>query len=62
MVWAWLQALDDIVERPAFALFLDHMMFLEIVDMYSYLFYVFNQYVQISLHLSQINEICIWGT
>ena len=46
-VWTWLQALDDVVERPAGAFFPEKMTSLEILDMYLIIFDVFGQYLEL---------------
>ena len=62
MVWAFLQALEDVVERPAGAFFSEKMPSLDILDMQFVNINDFCQYLQqISPDLSQINEICFWG-
>ena len=47
MVWAWLQALEDVVERPAGAFFLQKMTSLEILDMSFTIFDIFSQYLEL---------------
>ena len=46
-VWAWLQALGDIVERPAGAFFPEKMTSLEILDMSFVIFDVFSQNLEL---------------
>ena len=47
MVWAWLQALGDVVERPAGAFFPEKMASLEILDMSFVIFDDFSQYLEL---------------
>ena len=47
MVWARLQALEDVVERPAGAFFPEKMASLEILDMPFIISDVFNQYLEL---------------
>ena len=47
MVWAWLQALGDVVERPAGFFFPEKMTSLEILDMSFIIFDVFNKYLEL---------------
>ena len=47
MVWAWLQAREDVVERLAGFFFPDKIMFLETLDMSFIIFDVFSQYLEL---------------
>ena len=47
MIWAWLQALEDVVERPAGAFSPEKMMSLEILDMSFIIFDVSSQYLEL---------------
>ena len=47
MVWAWLQDLEDVMERPAGAFFPEKMMSLEILDMSFIIFDDFIQYLEL---------------
>ena len=47
MGWAWLQALEDVVERPAGAFFPAEMTSLEFLDMSFLIFCVFSQFLKL---------------
>ena len=47
MVWAWLQALEDVVERPAGAFFPEKMTSPEILGMSFIIFDDFSQYLEL---------------
>ena len=47
MDWAWLQALGDVVERPAGAFFPEKMTSLEFLDMSFIILDVFSQYLEL---------------
>ena len=47
MVWASLQALEDVVERPAGFFFPEKMTSLDFVDMSFVIVYVFGQYLEL---------------
>ena len=55
MVWAWLQALEDVVERPAEAFFPKKMTSLEMLDMSFIIFDVFSQYLELISRLAVRN-------
>jgi len=55
MVWAWLQALEDVGERPAGAFFPEEMTSLDFGDMSFIIFDVFGQYLELDWRLAVRN-------
>ena len=47
MAWAWLQALGDVVERPAGVFFPEKITSLDILDMSFVIVYVFSQKLEL---------------